>query len=191
MAEEKVGRCQSSLKMARSGSAKTSSGSQMHESQSKVSSIYTLVLRKIYASIITRNVDDACDVFVVPRKHITATTSAALDHPELVRHKNAWGLLTASDETLSVIPPVMWKEPTIPPPPTRHSLILQEVVCKAESIGLVAESTLGEVTSHKGVQSFLYISKKRCQVMEANVTISNSGFRYISLILRHRSGPSI
>jgi hypothetical protein len=130
---------------------------------------------------LTRNVDDTCDVFVVPRKHITATTSAALDHPELVRYKNAWGLLTASDETLAVIPPVKWKEPTIPPPPTRHSLILQEVVCKAESLGLAAESTQGEVTSHKGVQSFLYISKKRCQVMEANVAISNSGFRYISL----------
>lgn len=122
-----------------------------------------------------------CDIFVVPRSHLTISTTASLDHPDLVRYKNAWGLLTASDETLAVIPPVRWKEPTTPPPPTRHSVILQEVVCKAKSLGLAAESAQGEVTSHKGVQSFLYVSKKRCQVMEANVTISNKGFRYISL----------
>jgi hypothetical protein len=28
----------------------------------------------------------ACDVFVIPRKHIAATTSASLDHPELARY---------------------------------------------------------------------------------------------------------
>ncbi len=130
---------------------------------------------------VIKGVGNVSDIFVVPRDHLITTTSASLDHPDLARYKNAWNLLIQSSEALAAIPPIQWKEPKIQPAPTRHSLILQEVVCKAESLGLAAESTQGEVTSHKGVQSFLYISKKRCQVMEANVVISNNGFRYISL----------
>src|SRR6202035_946563 len=38
------------------------------------------------------NLERLPDVFVVPRGHITSTTSASLDHPELARYKNAWSL---------------------------------------------------------------------------------------------------
>lgn len=73
-----------------------------------------------------------CDIFVVPRNHLTVTTSAALDHPELARYKNAWTLLTADCEALARIPPIQWREPEIPPAPTKHSLILAEVIRATE-----------------------------------------------------------
>lgn len=51
-------------------------------------------------------------VFVVPREHIDATTSASLDHSELARYKNAWDLLMATDKALAAISPIVWQERT-------------------------------------------------------------------------------
>ena len=118
---------------------------------------------------IVKSTGRACDVFVIPRKHIAATTSASLDHPELARYKNAWALLTVTPEFLQTIRPIQWKEPKTPPTPTKHFRVLQEAIHMAESRGLATESTHGEVTSYRGGQSFLYVSKKRCQVIQANV----------------------
>jgi hypothetical protein len=128
---------------------------------------------------VVQHLDGLSDVFVIPREHITSTTCASLDHPELVRYKNAWNLLSASPESLKAMSPIQWKEPTTPRLPTKHAMILQEVVNKAESLGLLSEIQ-GEVVSHKGVQNFLYVSKKRCQVFQATVTTRN-GFSFISL----------
>jgi hypothetical protein len=61
---------------------------------------------------VVRCVGEPCYVFVIPRGRIEATTSASLDHSELARYKNAWGLLTATSESLAVIPPIVWQEPT-------------------------------------------------------------------------------
>jgi hypothetical protein len=133
---------------------------------------------------VVKNGGDPCDVFVIPRKHITTPTSASLDHPELTRYKNAWDLLTATDESLRAMSPIEWKEPTLPLAPTKHFLVLQETVHVAESRGLAVESAEGEVTSYRGGQSFLYVGKKRCQVTQANViTDANrlNTFRSVSL----------
>jgi hypothetical protein len=62
---------------------------------------------------VVRCVDEPSYVFVVPRGHIDTTTSASLDHSELARYKNAWDLLTATNEILAVIPQIRWQEPTI------------------------------------------------------------------------------
>jgi hypothetical protein len=137
-----------------------------------------------YQLHIVKSVGSACDVFVIPRKHIAATTSASLDHPELARYKNAWALLTTTPEFLEAIRPIAWKEPTPPMTPTKHFLVLQETIRMAESRGLSTEPTQGEVTSHRGVQSFLYVSKKRCQVIQANVMTDPKRaktFRFVSL----------
>jgi hypothetical protein len=61
---------------------------------------------------VVRCIDEPSYAFVVPRGHIDTTTSASLDHPELARYKGAWGLLTATNEMLAVIPPIRWQEPT-------------------------------------------------------------------------------
>jgi len=61
---------------------------------------------------VVRCVGEPCYVFVIPRGRIEATTSASLDHSELARYKNAWGLLTATSESLAAIPPIVWQEPT-------------------------------------------------------------------------------
>jgi hypothetical protein len=132
------------------------------------------------------------DVFVIPRTHLTRMTTASLDHPELARYKNAWSLLTAPPESLAAVPPIQWKKRTMPPPPTKHSIVLQEVICKAESQGLHVDSAKGVVSSHKGVQSFLYLNKRPCQVMQANViSIPNrdKNWRYVSLNLPTSSWP--
>lgn len=125
------------------------------------------------------------DVFVVPRNHLITSTSASLDHPELARYKNAWNLLTKGSEALAAIPQIQWREPKSQPAPTKHALVLQEVVRKAERQGLIVEFADGDVTSHKGVQNFVYISKKRCQVIQSSVITAMKGpdvFRYLPLI---------
>ena len=109
------------------------------------------------------------DIFVVPSNHLTTTTSASLDHSELARYKNAWNLLMQSPEALAAIPPIQWREPTAPPAPTAHFLVLQEAIRKAEGQGLTVRSADGEVTSYNGVQTFLYVSNKRCQVIQSSV----------------------
>ncbi len=123
----------------------------------------------------------SCDIFVVPRSHLTISTSASLDHPELARYKNAWTLLTGSPEALAQIPHIQWKQAKRASVAAKHSLILQEVVRKAESQGLIVETAHGDVKSHKGVQSFVYISKKRCQVIHSSVITGLSGFQYLPL----------
>jgi hypothetical protein len=135
---------------------------------------------------------DQSDIFVVPRDHLTVTTSASLDHPELARYKNAWTLLTADSDALARIPPIQWREPEIPPAPTKHSLILAEVIRTAEKRGLTVESANGDVTSHKGVQNFIFISKKRCQIIQSrviSVTKGESVFQYVSLNLPTSAWP--
>jgi hypothetical protein len=120
------------------------------------------------------------DVFVVPSGHLPATTSASLNHRELARYKNAWGLLTCSPESLASVPPIQWKEPTVPASPTKHSILLQQAIQIAESKGLITQSQ-AEVSSYRGGQSFLYISGKRCQVMRATYLEGSNGFRSLSM----------
>jgi len=124
------------------------------------------------------------DVYVIPRHHLTKETTASLEHPELVRYKNAWSLVTASREMLSTVPPIQWREQTSPPPPTRHFLDLQETIRKAEDLGLLVEPAEGEVASPISVQSFIYISKKPCQVIQAKVLTmrpKEKNFQYLAL----------
>jgi hypothetical protein len=119
------------------------------------------------------NVDNSSDVFVVPREHLSTWTTASLDHPELAKYRNAWNFLTATPESLSAIPPIQWKEPSTPAP-TRHAIILQEAIREAESHGLTTDSARDHVESFRGVQNFIYVNKKACQVIQANVfTIVN------------------
>jgi hypothetical protein len=61
---------------------------------------------------VVRCVGEPSYVLVIPHGHIDATTSASLDPPELARYKNAWDLLTATNESIAVIPPIVWQEPT-------------------------------------------------------------------------------
>jgi hypothetical protein len=133
---------------------------------------------------VIKGADNSSDIFVVPRDHLITTTSASLDHPELARYKNAWNLLIQKSEALAAVPPIRWREPKVPPAPTKHAKILQETVRRAESQGLIVESADSDVTSHKGVQSFLYISKKRCQVIQSSVitvTKRRNVFEYLPL----------
>src|SRR5882762_3249050 len=133
---------------------------------------------------VIKGVGNASDIFVVPRNHLITTTSASLDHPDLARYKNAWNLLIQSSEALAAIPPIQWKGLKIPPAPTKHSLILRQTVRKAESEGLIVGPADGDVTSHKGVQSFLYVSKRRCQVIQSSVitvTKRRNVFEYVPL----------
>lgn len=133
---------------------------------------------------IVRIADSAWDLFVIPKKHLTKSTSASLDHPELVRYKNAWSMVTASPESLSTIPPIQWREPSAPAPPTRHSLLLQEAIREAESHQLPASSAEGDVSSHKGVQSFIYVNMRPCQVLRAKVLtriVGGKNWSYLAL----------
>jgi len=49
------------------------------------------------------------DVLIVPRGHLRATTSCALDNPELERYVNRWELLSASPEALATMKPIRWR----------------------------------------------------------------------------------
>jgi len=118
---------------------------------------------------VMKGAGESSDIFVVPRHHLLTTTSASVDHPELARYRNAWNLLTESSEALARIPPIQWKEPKIPAAPTRHSVILQEVIRRAGRQKLIVEPPGSDVVSHKGVQSFIYISKRRCQIVHSIV----------------------
>jgi len=71
---------------------------------------------------VIKDIRNSSDIFVVPNTHLLNSTSASLDHPELARYKNAWNLLTVSPEALAAIPAIRWKEPKMPPAPTRHSI---------------------------------------------------------------------
>lgn len=117
----------------------------------------------------------------MPRNHLTKTTSAYLDHPELAKYKNAWTLLTSTEELPTKSLPIRWKEPAIPEPPTRRSIILQQAVREAENHGLIVESTDGPGRSYPGGQSFLHISGKRCQVMRATCSRGSKGLLYSNL----------
>jgi len=51
---------------------------------------------------------------------------------------------------------------------------LQEAIREAESHGLTTDSAQGHVESFRGVQNFIYVNNKACQVIQANVfTIVN------------------
>jgi hypothetical protein len=133
---------------------------------------------------VVRDAGNSPDIFVIPRNHLITTTSASLDHPELARYKNTWNLLMQSSEALAAIPPIQWREPRAPSAPTRHSLVLQLTVRKAEAQGLIVGSADADVTSHKGVQTFLYVSNKRCQVIQSSVmtvTKRQNVFEYLPL----------
>jgi hypothetical protein len=77
--------------------------------------------------------------------------------------------LTATPESLSAIPPIQWREPSVPALPTKHAIVLLETIREAESQGLTTDSAQGRVDSLRGVQNFVYINKKPCQVMQARV----------------------
>jgi hypothetical protein len=124
---------------------------------------------------VVNSADNSWGVFVIPRKHLTSRTSASLDHPELARYKNAWNLLTATRDSLAAIPPIKWTEPKMPPSPTKHAVLLQDTIRQAKSHGLLMDSAEGEVRSFRGVQSFLYVNKKRCQVIQAKVYSISKG----------------
>ena len=130
---------------------------------------------------VVKGFDEGSDVFVVPRGHMTKSTSACLDHPELAKYKNAWALLTSTEEPPTESLPIRWREPATPEPPTRRSIVLQKALREAEAYGLFVESTEGPSRSYPGGQSFLHISGKRCQVMQATCRKGTNGFPYLCL----------
>jgi hypothetical protein len=131
---------------------------------------------------VAKETQNSWHVFVVPRGHVSTWTTASLDHPELARYRNAWKFLTATPESLSAIPPIQWKEPSIHAPPTKHAIILQEAIRKAESHGLITDSALGHVHSFKGVQNFIYVNKKPCQVIQAKVLMMVTGEKSLPFV---------
>lgn len=110
------------------------------------------------------------DVLIIPRVHLGSTTSCALDHPELAKYTNRWELLSAGPEVIAAMKPIQWRAPKPVKSPTKHSIVLREVIREAEKYGLTVEPHSSEFTPHRGVQkqSWLLISKRRCQVIWTN-----------------------
>jgi hypothetical protein len=121
------------------------------------------------------------DLFVLPRDHISKTTSVCLNHPELAKYKNAWRVLSHTDKFVGENRSIRWREPAKPKLPSKRSMILQRVVSEAVRQGLVVEKPDGPGTANTGGQSFLYVSGKPCQVMQATRPIQTNGRPYLYL----------
>ncbi len=118
--------------------------------------------------------DECFDVFIIPGGHLRSTTSCSLDNPTLVKYTNSWDLLTAAPEVIAEMESIEWRTPKPAKLPTKHSIVLGEIIREAEKHGLIAEPHGSEFTPFKGVQSLVLISKRRCQVIWTN-PISTKG----------------
>jgi len=112
--------------------------------------------------------DECFDVYVIPSGHLRSTTSCSLDNPKLVKYTNSWDLLTAAPELIAELESIEWRTPKPAKSPTKHSIILREVIREAEKHGLIAEPHGSEFAPYKGVQSWVLLSRRRCQVIWTN-----------------------
>jgi hypothetical protein len=120
------------------------------------------------------------EVLIIPNGHLVSTTSCALDHPELAKYVNRWELLSADPEEIAAMKAIQWRTPRPVKAPTMHSIVLRAVIREAEKYGLIVEPHSSEAQPYRGVQSWLLISKRRCQVIWTN-PISNPKGTYIPL----------
>jgi hypothetical protein len=116
--------------------------------------------------------DECFDVFIIPGGHLRSTTSCSLDNPTLVKYTNSWDLLTAAPELIAEMESIELRtpKPAAKPAklPTKHSIVLGEIIREAEKHGLIAEPHVSEFAPFKAVQSLVLISKRRCQVIWTN-----------------------
>jgi hypothetical protein len=132
---------------------------------------------------IVRDNAGECAIFVLPYGMIPKTTTASLNNPSIQTHKNNWGLLSMSPNA-SAVTPLQWRQPKpkITPPDKEVPVALAKTMLQAKSHGL----SVGLVSTIKrGVclkDRCLYISNKRCQVMNIrSITIGNATARYVPL----------
>ena len=115
----------------------------------------------------------ASDVFIIPSGHLRSTTSCSLDNPKLIKYTNSWDLLTTPPELIAEMESIEWRAPKSVKAPTKHSVVLREVIREAEKRGLIVEPHGSGFAAYKGVQSWILISERRCHVTRTN-PISNA-----------------
>ena len=115
------------------------------------------------------------DVLIIPRGHLLATTSCALDNPELARYVNRWELLSANPEVLAAMHPIQWHEPKVVKQPSKQSIVLRTVICEAEKHGLAIQMPARDLTTYREPRQRLLISKRRCQVIRSNLIDNAKG----------------
>jgi hypothetical protein len=144
-------------------------------SQDDSKSEYNYVMLKVSADewaefhlYVIDTADEGFDVFIIPSGHLQSTTSCSLDNPKLVKYTNSWDLLIAAPEVVAEMESIQWRTPKPAKSPTKHSIILAAVIREAEKHGLIVEPPPSELAPYKGVQSWVLISKRRCQVIWTN-----------------------
>ena len=121
------------------------------------------------------------DVFIIPSGHLRSTTSCSLDNPKLIKYTNSWDLLTTPPELIAEMESIEWRAPKSVKAPTKHSVVLREVIREAEKRGLTVEPHGSGFAAYKGVQSWILISERRCHVTRTKSDQQCEGSRRHSL----------